>query len=117
MLEKIPTDEHTKDGRQRISQNRVLRGGSWINEAQNLRAANRNHNTPDNRNRNNGLRLAGALATIADATGGSLNQLSDPFHLGGQTKDPRHVSRQRRSSPLAQSLPVGRLFWVERGVY
>lgn len=37
---------------------RVLRGGSWNNNPQNLRSANRNRNTPDNRNNNWGLRLA-----------------------------------------------------------
>lgn len=35
-----------------------LRGGAWNNNAQNLRAANRNHNAPDNRNNNIGFRLA-----------------------------------------------------------
>ncbi len=117
MLEEKTNEGDTVVGRQRISQNRVLRGGSWINEPQNLRAANRNHNTPDNRNHNNGLRLAGALTTVVNTTGGSLNQLPDPFHFGGQTQDPRHVSRQRRRSPLAQSLPVGRLLRVIGGAF
>ncbi|RQW11499.1 hypothetical protein EH222_00285 [candidate division KSB1 bacterium] len=35
----------------------VLRGGSWNNEARNLRCANRNRNNPDNRNDNSGFRL------------------------------------------------------------
>ncbi len=117
MLEQKTIEGDTVVGRQRTSQNRVLRGGSWINEPQNLRAANRNHNTPDNRNRNNGLRLAGALTTVVDTTGGSLNQLLDLFHSRGQTQDPLHVSRQRRRSPLAQSLPVGRLLWVVRRAF
>jgi len=39
-------------------QNRVLRGGSWNNEGRNCRSANRNGNTPDNRNDNSGFRLA-----------------------------------------------------------
>ncbi|MBK7408735.1 MAG: SUMF1/EgtB/PvdO family nonheme iron enzyme [Saprospirales bacterium] len=38
--------------------NRVLRGGSWNNDAENCRVANRNNNNnPDNRNNNNGFRL------------------------------------------------------------
>jgi len=40
--------------------NRVLRGGSWNNNAQNCRVSNRNNNTPDNRNNNIGFRLASA---------------------------------------------------------
>jgi len=34
------------------------RGGAWNNHPINLRAANRNHNNPANRNNNLGLRLA-----------------------------------------------------------
>jgi retron-type reverse transcriptase len=37
---------------------RVLRGGSWNNNPRNARAANRNNNTPENRNNNIGFRLA-----------------------------------------------------------
>jgi hypothetical protein len=37
--------------------NRVLRGGSWNNTPQNSRVANRNNNTPDNRNNNIGFRV------------------------------------------------------------
>jgi formylglycine-generating enzyme required for sulfatase activity len=36
---------------------RVLRGGSFNNNADNARPANRNRNTPTNANNNNGLRL------------------------------------------------------------
>ena len=36
---------------------RVLRGGSWNNNAQNCRVSNRNRNNPANRNNENGLRL------------------------------------------------------------
>ncbi len=50
-------------GRVHKGHKRVLRGGSWNNNGRNLRSANRNANTPDNRNRNIGLRLAGALWT------------------------------------------------------
>jgi hypothetical protein len=36
----------------------AVRGGSWNNKPRNVRAANRNRNTADNRNNNQGLRLA-----------------------------------------------------------
>ncbi|NWH04813.1 hypothetical protein HXW94_07405 [Desulfobacter latus] len=35
----------------------MIRGGSWNNSARNVRSANRNRNTPDNRNNNLGFRL------------------------------------------------------------
>ena len=38
--------------------NRVLRGGSYFNNAENCRATNRNNNPPENRWNNSGLRLA-----------------------------------------------------------
>ena len=41
--------------------NRVIRGGSWNNNARNCRSANRNNNWPDNRNINNGFRAASTL--------------------------------------------------------
>ena len=44
--------------RDKAGSNRVKRGGSWNNNAQNCRSANRNRNTPDNRNNNLGFRLA-----------------------------------------------------------
>jgi hypothetical protein len=44
--------------------NRVLRGGSWINSAQNCRLTNRNNNDPENRNNNYGFRLVLAPARV-----------------------------------------------------
>ena len=38
----------------------MIRGGSWNNNANNCRAANRNRNNPDNRNNNNGFRVCSA---------------------------------------------------------
>ena len=38
--------------------NRVKRGGSWNNNADNAARAYRDNNNPDNRNNNLGLRLA-----------------------------------------------------------
>ncbi len=41
-------------------ENRVNRGGSWINDARNVRAAYRDHNEPGKRNDNLGFRLSQA---------------------------------------------------------
>ncbi len=46
---------------------RVLRGGSWNNNPQNLRSANRNRNTTDNRNNNIGFRVGRTLCARAGA--------------------------------------------------
>lgn len=45
------------------------RGGSWNNKPRNLRSANRNRNTPDNRNNNQGFRLAQSTQAVV-AIGG-----------------------------------------------
>jgi formylglycine-generating enzyme required for sulfatase activity len=42
---------------------RRLRGGSWNNNAENCRSANRNNNNPDNRNNNNGARVLNTKKT------------------------------------------------------
>jgi len=55
-----PTNAQKKVNR-RKGVNRVVRGGSWINNAQNCRAAYRNNNGPANRNNNIGFRLALSL--------------------------------------------------------
>ena len=46
---------------------RVVRGGSWNNNPQNLRSANRNRNTTDNRNNNLGFRVGRTLIARAGA--------------------------------------------------
>jgi formylglycine-generating enzyme required for sulfatase activity len=43
-------------------EHRALRGGSYNNTATHCRVGNRNHNTPDNFNNNNGLRLVLGVA-------------------------------------------------------
>ena len=44
----------------------MLRGGSWINNARNVRAAYRNWNSPDNRNDNIGFRCARIQVELDD---------------------------------------------------
>jgi hypothetical protein len=64
-----------------MGSNRVLRGGSWNNNSENCRSANRNRNTPDNRNNNNGFRV---LRSSADGMDVPLTEpiafLSDCLH-------------------------------------
>ncbi|MCH9682705.1 MAG: SUMF1/EgtB/PvdO family nonheme iron enzyme [Deltaproteobacteria bacterium] len=45
--------------------NRVIRGGSWNNDADNARSACRNRNQPDNRNDNLGFRAAQGVLLLA----------------------------------------------------
>lgn len=64
--------------------NRVNRGGSWNNNAQNSRVSYRNNNTPDNRNNNLGLRLVlNSQTTIYTANGNRAYILTD--HLRSKT--------------------------------
>jgi hypothetical protein len=48
----------TVAGERSQGSNRVIRGGSWNNDPQNCRSANRNRNEPGNRNNNLECRLA-----------------------------------------------------------
>jgi hypothetical protein len=51
-------------------ENRVLRGGSWINNGRNCRSANRSRPEPDNRNNSIDFRLALGQASPGLAGGG-----------------------------------------------
>jgi hypothetical protein len=48
----------SKQGYNAEGSNRVIRGGSWNNNAENCRVANRNNDNPENRWNNNGFRVA-----------------------------------------------------------
>ena len=52
----IPCESST-----RLTDRRVVRGGAWNNNPANVRSANRNRNTPANRNNNVGFRVASTL--------------------------------------------------------
>jgi len=67
--------------------NRVNRGGSWNNDARNCRSANRNNDTPENRNNNLGFRVA------------SSSLESERIHRTGQSPVPgQHVGESLRDS-------------------
>lgn len=51
-------------GSDSLGSNRVNRGGSWNNPAQNCRSANRNYNSPGNRNNDLGFRVAPAQESM-----------------------------------------------------
>ncbi|MCP4253060.1 MAG: SUMF1/EgtB/PvdO family nonheme iron enzyme [Candidatus Scalindua sp.] len=55
----------------------VLRGGSWNNNSDNCRCANRNNNEPNNRNNNVGFRCASTRVC-----GETLAQSRSPFLHG-----------------------------------
>jgi hypothetical protein len=98
---------------ERPPSSRVLRGGSWNNNPQNLRSANRNRNQPDNRNNNVGFRVASTLCAGAIAITiamGAHDKRSGPFMMttvgarvelgaryrGGACPGRRTGSRRRR---------------------
>ena len=54
----IPLGLKKDSGRRPSGSNRVNRGGSWNNNANNTRCANRNNNNPSNNNNNIGFRIA-----------------------------------------------------------
>jgi len=78
--------------------NRVNRGGGWNNDAVNCRSANRNRNSPGNRNDNLGFRLVSASRSRWDAVYGSHPRAQGQVHLRhpapglpGQTTTERRV--------------------------
>ena len=57
---------------------RVIRGGNFNNNAQNVRSANRNNNSPGNRNNNIGVRLLSTGSSPKRRVYGAVSCVSDP---------------------------------------
>lgn len=72
--------------------NRVKRGGSWNNNANNCRSANRDNNNPNNRNNNIGFRAA---STMPQGQAGS--------HPGAPASRERGNKQVRPGRPVAQA--------------
>jgi len=70
----------------------VNRGGSWNNNPWNCRSANRNRNTPDNRNNNLGFRVALARWKADTSTEqDKVPSLTGENHRVGRTRAARAV--------------------------
>ncbi len=87
--------------------NQVMRGGSWINNARNVRAAYRNHSSPGNRNDNLGFRLARAHERIGDPSLTRPSSCPGSVETRQKPQGRRCVSSQsggcrRESSPVAR---------------
>lgn len=82
------------DDMQSGNSNRVNRGGSWNNNADNCTAGYRNNNNPDNRNSNLGFRLAAPSIVIWYRS----------------ARNPRRIPvRFSRQKTFSSPLPVGAL--------
>ena len=92
---KTETDRATGEGAASGS-NRVYRGGSWNNNANNCRSANRNNNNPNNRNNNIGFRAA---STVPQGQAGSHPEGQCPAQAGTNRSCPgRPVARAAGSA-------------------
>jgi hypothetical protein len=90
----------------------VVRGGSWNNNSENLRSANRNRTTPDNRNNNLGFRVsstlfAGAGAVTAAPGAHQASRAVHEEHEGGARPGRRmSFGGRRRFQPQAPYIPA-----------
>jgi hypothetical protein len=94
----------------------MIRGGSWNNNAQNCRSANRNNNEPDNRNNNLGFRLASSRQRPDAVRLRMHRQRQSPDHRPGPV--PTHVGQISPARWLlvgheARKLPSGSQIIVE----
>ena len=85
---------------------RVLRGGSYNNNANNCRVSNRNNNTPGNRNNNNGFRCVQDFSMHAAGIIPFTDRVREPREVQSSRRCPReraeHLSvlRGRRVEPF-----------------
>lgn len=112
-------------GRPPCGPNRVNRGGSWNNNSNNCRSANRNNNDPGNTNNNIGFRvvLAPALAPARqmshDENRGPIQVARSAAEESAEPPGPVGTWMRRRASrwPLPDTGAIAPLApWNERGL-
>jgi len=93
----------------------VIRGGSWNNEPDNVRSANRNRNTPTKRNDNIGFRCAQDACPMArvrifmgKVRSVPLGVQTDPGLVGSSAGQPKNAPPAFRTGQVTRSLVQGR---------
>jgi len=85
-------------GERPMGSNRVIRGGSWNNDARNCRSAYRNRNWPENRNQNLGFRLARSSADGVDSLPDGTGRFPMPPRAAETRPGPSCVTSRKRSA-------------------
>ncbi|MBA5861828.1 MAG: SUMF1/EgtB/PvdO family nonheme iron enzyme [Nitrospira sp. CR1.1] len=93
----------------------MIRGGSWNNEPINVRSANRNRNTPTNRNDNIGFRCAqdahptvGVRIFMGKVRSAPLGVQTDPGLVRSTAGQPKNAPPVSRAGQVIRSLVQGR---------
>ena len=99
-----------QQGSRPYGEERVIRGGSWNNNPDNLRTSNRNRNTTDNRNNNLGFRLVQSTCTASGRSGAGLFKDSSGETAGVHEPASRPPSQQGTPNrgPGVRRLGAGR---------
>jgi len=92
-------------GRGHKGSKRVYRGGSWINDARNVRAAYRNGNDPGIRNDNLGFRLAREQKRVGGPAPDPTGVRSLRLAGGRKTRGRRRAGRDGSSRPERSPAP------------
>jgi hypothetical protein len=88
----------------------VIRGGGWNNTPKNVRTANRNRNTPDNRNNNLGFRLilpAQQGAALLNRTESGPSLIGSGGEQEGSWLEAGSCTRCEGLRPVQQDRPLG----------
>ncbi|MCX7114054.1 MAG: hypothetical protein NTX45_29085 [Proteobacteria bacterium] len=97
----------------------MVRGGSWNNNPQNLRSANRNRNTTDEANNNQGFRLASTPAIVPELAGSRTGRVcrgrpvADPPGCAGRAAKEMAKAGRRWRRRFAPGLP-SLFLWVNQ---